>query len=593
MKICTLVVCLVVGWLSVVEAAEPKPPPAFRFTLRGPGPIAVEPGHAVTVTIKAGQSKGTAEPVTFNVERVPEGVTAVFSQPSCTPDCEVQLTLTTSAATPNGRHLVMIAASGSSVQRRTLFSLRVGTQQTKVPKKPKAEKPPPPKKEDPKPPKEEKPKPPKEEKPKPPKQDPEPKPEPPKPEPPKSEPPPPPPVSGSSDSGVSDAPTRPANSRMIVVAQDGSGQYRTIQQAADNSRPGDTIQVKNGRYGEYVTITTSGTRGQPITYMAYPGHRPVVGSGFRVSGRWLIIDGFDISGTHTGIHFTGISGPTAGNSTIRNNWIHDNGFMGIFASSSNDLLIENNTLERNGLGPGNCTEKLWGGLNYSHCHGIYTGNYTWCIPNHAGLTIRKNLFRGNSGSSWQNYTNSGCQQRSRGFLVENNVTIDQPTTFYIMHLNNGVIRNNTTIQRSYPTPQKDNIEHMGINSGTGNVIANNAFYTSVSPSSADLYIFQSWNANADRQHYRNNAWFVLSGSKFIWTGNVVDGFAHTYKTLTGDSGALVFVDGQGDKAFRNIRGGDARLTENSPLRGKGRDCPKEDKDGTPRSSCDIGAFAFK
>ncbi|GMV48716.1 MAG: pectinesterase family protein [Nitrospira sp.] len=46
----------------------------------------------------------------------------------------------------------------------------------------------------------------------------------------------------------------PAESRELVVALDGSGQYRSIQEAVDAAKKGDTILVKPGAYAEDVTI---------------------------------------------------------------------------------------------------------------------------------------------------------------------------------------------------------------------------------------------------------------------------------------------------------------------------------------------------
>jgi len=55
-----------------------------------------------------------------------------------------------------------------------------------------------------------------------------------------------------------------AEPQQILVALDGSGQYRSIQEAVDAARKGDTIFVKPGVYAEDVTIhstnSTAGTR---------------------------------------------------------------------------------------------------------------------------------------------------------------------------------------------------------------------------------------------------------------------------------------------------------------------------------------------
>ncbi len=46
----------------------------------------------------------------------------------------------------------------------------------------------------------------------------------------------------------------PAEPRTLLVALDGSGQYRSIQEAIDEARKGDTIRIKAGKYQEDVTI---------------------------------------------------------------------------------------------------------------------------------------------------------------------------------------------------------------------------------------------------------------------------------------------------------------------------------------------------
>ncbi|OQR59713.1 hypothetical protein B6E66_34075 [Streptomyces maremycinicus] len=58
--------------------------------------------------------------------------------------------------------------------------------------------------------------------------------------------------------------------------------FRTPQRAADLAGPGDVVAVMNGTYTEprkgsnVLTIKRSGRPGAPITFTAYPGHRPVL-----------------------------------------------------------------------------------------------------------------------------------------------------------------------------------------------------------------------------------------------------------------------------------------------------------------------------
>ncbi len=58
----------------------------------------------------------------------------------------------------------------------------------------------------------------------------------------------------SPSTGLAEETPAPAGPRTMVVALDGSGQYRSIQEAIDAARKGDTILVQAGAYREDVTI---------------------------------------------------------------------------------------------------------------------------------------------------------------------------------------------------------------------------------------------------------------------------------------------------------------------------------------------------
>jgi len=54
----------------------------------------------------------------------------------------------------------------------------------------------------------------------------------------------------------------------VVVAQNGSGDYTSIQAAVDAAKPGDTVVVRKGIYYEEVTVSKGGTKEKPITLRA-------------------------------------------------------------------------------------------------------------------------------------------------------------------------------------------------------------------------------------------------------------------------------------------------------------------------------------
>jgi hypothetical protein len=85
--------------------------------------------------------------------------------------------------------------------------------------------------------------------------------------------------------------------------------WLTIQKAADTATAGDTVYIKDGTYYEIVTAEHSGSSGNLITFMAYPGHTPVLdGTGhggwygvFTIQGEdYIRLEGLEIRNNDTG-----------------------------------------------------------------------------------------------------------------------------------------------------------------------------------------------------------------------------------------------------------------------------------------------------
>jgi len=99
-----------------------------------------------------------------------------------------------------------------------------------------------------------------------------------------------------------------ATGSVYYVATEGSDSWggsleypwRNIQKAADTIVAGDTVYIKEGVYTERVVAQNSGSPDKFITYMAYPGHKPVIdaggsGTAFSIIGRsYIKIDGLEI-----------------------------------------------------------------------------------------------------------------------------------------------------------------------------------------------------------------------------------------------------------------------------------------------------------
>ncbi len=158
-----------------------------------------------------------------------------------------------------------------------------------------------------------------------------------------------------------------------------SSPWKTIQYAADNVSPGDTVLVNTGTYSETVTIEVVATAVSSITFRAN-GTNVIISHSSSWNGgvifigpdaEYIVIDGFTITG---GGNANGIRVDVSDHITIKNCKCYQN-YRGIFTDFSNYLLLENNVCHDN---PGE--------------HGIYVSN-SCTYP-----TVRGNVLYGNEGA---------------------------------------------------------------------------------------------------------------------------------------------------------------------------------------------------
>jgi parallel beta-helix repeat protein len=163
--------------------------------------------------------------------------------------------------------------------------------------------------------------------------------------------------------------------------------FQTLGRGVRDLSPGDTLYVKNGTYTggyELSNIPSGASWDNPVTMAAYPGHSPVIGAPGQavvlplVKSRYVVIDGFFIDGTNTGVGIeitwgAGIADHiriqnsdiayaqfgifvtegSDGNEFIRLQ-VHDNGFTdfnhGIYIRSSNNLVEDCSIYDNMGWG---------------------------------------------------------------------------------------------------------------------------------------------------------------------------------------------------------------------------------------------------
>ncbi len=401
------------------------------------------------------------------------------------------------------------------------------------------------------------------------------------------------PSDGSSiidDSGISEAPIEPVDTRIVIVAKDGSGNYKSIQSALNNARPGDTIQVKDGVYAERVNFIKSGTVDKPIALVNYPGHSPVIDPGngkyptdccpdsgtprVEFNAEWTMIRGFEIRYGWEGVKVY------SKHITIQDNWIHHNKYGGILIVSTSDVLVRGNVVEKNGIDPDACPS----GKN---CHGIYMSDYL--CTGVSNITIKRNVINDHPGRGIQ-FNGAGCSSKMNDMLVENNL-LENNSWGMVMYYNveRAVVRNNTVVIQSYPSTNDSNHTFVGIFGSASNIFKNNIFYSTRTDVSA-VFILDSTSAN---NTFDYNMWKV-NNNVWQYKGSSRSDFTSKFASVTGweGDGAVNTVDPQ----FLNLNSGLYYLKAGSPAIDHGQDseCASTDMDLKVRleggNRCDMGMY---
>jgi len=226
---------------------------------------------------------------------------------------------------------------------------------------------------------------------------------------------------------------------------------RTIQKAADVARAGDAVLVRAGVYIENVVLRFSGEPHTPIVLKNYPDERPVLDGagrgaivlsckeGYRKPIGWITIEGFEVRNGWDGIKYY-----NAHDIALRGNHIHDCANQGILGAGHH-VLIEGNTIARNGSKPNNQTSNQEHGIYATGTHitivnnvvhsnkayGIQVAGYEYTPKKHAGPEFAgaKNwLVSHNTVAFQQNRAGIGLwQAETTDCIVQNNILYQNAT----------------------------------------------------------------------------------------------------------------------------------------------------------------------
>jgi len=341
--------------------------------------------------------------------------------------------------------------------------------------------------------------------------------------------------------------------------------WKTIQKGADLAVAGDTVFVKSGVYNEWVSVKNSGTAGKPITFAAYPGHRPVIdGAGvtlpsfyalFYVQGKsYITLDGFEVRNSKEVL----IRMRDGGNFIVRNCIAHDNdgangagtNRSGIMITHSNIALVERNEVYNAGH---NALDAQ------SASNVVFQYNYVHNNPNHNGINIfpvtvdtqieySGNHVRGNviTGATNAIYMRYQTNNEIANNLIYGNAGVGIVMVSDTIQPHNWrsdtKIRNNTIICKNNGI-QSSNATHITIEN---NIIAycNYAVYLASGMTTGTVI--------------NNNLYYM--NSKYAWNGQTHSSLA-AWKSATGQDA----TSAEGNPNFENMAGSNYKLTANSTL----------------------------
>ncbi|NOY05500.1 MAG: T9SS type A sorting domain-containing protein [Chlorobi bacterium] len=400
--------------------------------------------------------------------------------------------------------------------------------------------------------------------------------------------------------------------------------WRTLTKAANTLVAGDTVFIRAGTYGEQVIPVNSGTAGNPIVYMNYPGDVVTIdGSSvslpaweglFEIDSKgYITVSGLRIinvgpNGSNTGIQVEG-----SNHIIIKNNYTNNTASSGIIVWSSTDILVDNNEVvhacSKAAASINECisvgeTSNFEVSNNYVHDGNTYRGEGIVLKDGSSNGTIHGNTvhtvpFVGIYVDAWDKYTHD--------FKIYNNTVHDvfMGDGISIGSEQGGLLKNIYVYNNiSYHNEFLGiSIHKCCVSSHTLNTIhvINNTVYNNG---------WKNWgggitldNKQAQNVLIRNNISssnlsFQVALEEFTQNAvtvdyNLIDGFRNYPEEVYGDH----YVTG--DPQFVNAGGADFHLQNQSPAidSGTAANAPKDDFDGVSRpqpqnGAWDIGAFEY-
>lgn len=393
-----------------------------------------------------------------------------------------------------------------------------------------------------------------------------------------------------------------------IVAQSGTRDFDTIQQAADVVASGDVVCVRAGTYaGFHIKDKHGAPYNQRIVFRSYPGDTAVIDSALNTAG---FLRGVEISGssyidikdfeiTDSTYYDPGLTDEEKYNIGKGRNGIKLNVAGALYGDSSFIRLMNNK-------------------IHYLGDHGIIaeTGDNNEIISNHIydvgvktrtgyGMYVHGNnmIIRGNQVENAYGYgihfysgqPGTGAHQNA---IIEDNIVFSNGHADYLFRDSGGnliskVLGDGILVWVGSQHQVRNNLVYdnfvVGINVNADNsLIVNNTVYNS--KGSSGLYIYDNRGVAVKNNLLFNNP----IGDLYYGLGNSAC-TNNLYITKTGSGGCQQSI--QQDPLLADPANSDFHLTASSPAidAGTTQDAPSTDFEGTPRpqgAGIDIGADEF-
>lgn len=295
----------------------------------------------------------------------------------------------------------------------------------------------------------------------------------------------------------------------------------SIQSAIDKALPGSTICVKSGTYKGKLNINKNN-----ITLKNYNGQNPLIIPGMSIGNRVEInasgttVEGFEIEGGYEGVK---IYKP---NTTIRNNYIHDNKYAGVLIVSTDNNFIIGNEIDSNGTCSSSCVQPNEVKLSPKNVHGIYISDYL--CHGAKNNVIRNNIIKDHPGMGI-NFNGSLCNTWIDGTIIEDNELINNAwgiAMFY--NVKNSRVSNNRLSVSTYPTTNHSEFTHIGLWGSKNNLFHHNTIISTKS-NYKPILIFDT---TSEHQDFDYNTW-ITSNNTWMWGGETIYFFKQSYRLVTG------------------------------------------------------------